>query len=93
MLCPFIFNSNTTIELTVHTSCYCLELTQRYLHTTPTFEKLLKSSAQGARQFMKSTSGQEMSSKNIFSKKTTKNYFLLQQFSTQELVFRFKKFV
>ena len=25
-MCPIIFNSNT-IELTVHTSCYCLELT------------------------------------------------------------------
>ena len=29
MLCPIIFNSNT-IELTVHTSCYCLELTLCY---------------------------------------------------------------
>ena len=26
LLCPIIFNSNT-IELTMHTSCYCLELT------------------------------------------------------------------
>ena len=26
LLCPIIINGNT-IELTVHTSCYCLELT------------------------------------------------------------------
>ena len=29
LLCPIICNSNT-IELTVHTSCYCLELNLCY---------------------------------------------------------------
>ena len=29
MLCPILFISNT-IELTVHTSCYCIELTSSY---------------------------------------------------------------
>ena len=35
MLCPIIFNSNT-IELTVHTSCYCglrLTLCYNFLHS------------------------------------------------------------